>query len=58
MEQILTPFDVTFRYYCHANYRPFFACYGAELVPGEQYFSTAAEIEQAAKHYLDFLENM
>jgi putative NADPH-quinone reductase len=58
MEQILTPFDVTFRYYCHANYRSFFACYGAELVPGEEYYSTTVEIEQAAKNYLEFLENL
>lgn len=58
LDQLLAPFETTFRYYCHADYRPFFAYYGAELVPGEEYSSTTTEIEKGAKDYLEFLENM
>lgn len=58
LEQLLTPFETTFRYYCHAEYSSFFAFYGAEIVPGEEYSSDIAEIEKGAKDYLEFLEKM
>lgn len=58
LEQLLTPFETTFRYYCQADYRSFFAFYGEELIAGEAYHSTTSEIEMGAKDYLDFLENM
>lgn len=58
LEQLLTPFETTFRYYCHADYRSFFAFYGAELVPGEEYFSSTEEIEKGVKDYLEFLEKL
>ena len=41
LAQLLTPFETTLRYYCRADYRPFFAFYGAERVPGEEYDSAA-----------------
>lgn len=58
LEQLLAPFETTFRYYCHADYRSFFAFYGEELVAGEEYTPTTSEIEKGAKEYLAFLENM
>ncbi len=58
LEHLLTPFETTFRYYCHADYRSFFAFYGAEITPGEEYASAAKDIEKGAKDYLEFLENM
>lgn len=58
LEQILTPFETTLRFYCHANYRPFFAFYGSETTPGEDYSSTSNEIEKSTQDYLLFLENM
>jgi putative NADPH-quinone reductase len=54
-EQLLTPFEITFRYYCHAEYRSFFAFYGAEKIPGEEYASTTEEIEKSARDYLNFI---
>lgn len=51
LEQLLTPFETTF-YYCNANYRPFFAFYGAEHEP------TANELEQSAQNYLSFMDNL
>lgn len=58
LEQLLTPFETTLRHYCHADYRSFFAFYGAETVPGEEYASTSEELEKGAKDYLNFLSNL
>lgn len=58
LEQLLAPFEITFRYYCHAEYRSFFAFYGAEVTPGEEYASTTEEIEKSAKDYLNFIAGM
>ena len=58
LEQLLTPFEVTFQYYCHADYRPFFAYYGTEIIPGEPYSSSEMEIEKGAVAYIGFLEQM
>jgi len=52
---VLAPFETTLRYYCRADYQPFFAFYGAELVPGEDYHSTAEEIERSAENYARFV---
>lgn len=58
LEQILIPFELTFRYYCHAEYRSFFVFYGAEEIPGEEYASTTEEIEKSAKDYLNFISGI
>ncbi len=58
LEQLLSPLETTLHYYCHADYRSFFAFYGAEAVPGVEYSSPTVEIEQSAKSYLDFLSKM
>lgn len=58
LEQLLAPFETIFRYYCHADYRSFFAFYGAETTPGEEYASTPKEIEKGTDDYLRFLENI
>lgn len=55
LAQLLAPFETTLRYYCRADYQPFFAFYGAELVPGEDYHSTAEEIERSAENYVRFV---
>ena len=55
LAQLLAPFETTLRYYCRADYQPFFAFYGAELVPGEDYHSTAEEIERSAENYAHFV---
>ena len=58
LEQLLTPFETTLRYYCRADYQAFFAFYGAELVPGEDYHSTADEIERSAEDYARFVASL
>lgn len=58
LKELLTPYEATFRYYCHADYRPFFAFNGTETVPGEAYASTEAVIEKSAKDYLNFLATL
>lgn len=58
LEQLLTPFETTLRYYCRADYQAFFAFYGAELVPGEDYHSTTDEIERSAKDYARFVASL
>ena len=58
LEQLLTPFETTLRYYCRADYRPFFAFYGAELVPGEDYHLMTDEIERSAKDYARFVASL
>ena len=55
LAQLLAPFETTLRYYCRADYQPFFAFYGAELVPGEDYHSTAEEVERSAENYAHFV---
>jgi putative NADPH-quinone reductase len=51
LEQILTPFEVTFRY-CDADYRSFYAFYGAEGEIGP------SELEQSTQDYLKFIDNL
>lgn len=58
MEEILTPFKVLFKYYCHADYQNFYAFYGSEKIPGVDYYSTEDEIEQSTKEYLQFLSSL
>ena len=58
LEELLRPFETTLRYYCHADYRSFFAFYGAEIVPGEDYASEREDIEKSAADYLSFLFNL
>lgn len=49
--QLLAPFEVTFRY-VYADYRSFFAFYGAEeKLPGK-------EIEKSAQDYISFLKKL
>ena len=52
LEELLAPFEATFRGYCHADYGPLFAFYGATAAPSKE------EIEQSAKEYLNFIENL
>lgn len=58
LEQLLAPYETTFRYYCHADYRSLFAFYSSEIIPGEEYTSTAEEIEKSAKDYLNFISGI
>ena len=58
MEQILAPFELAFRYYFHADWRGFFAFYGAEETPGVDYKSSAEQIEKGAAEYAEFLRNL
>ncbi len=55
LEQLLVPFEATLRHYCRADYRSFFAFYGEEIIPGEEYASTTERIEKSAIDYLSFL---
>ncbi|WP_028778518.1 NAD(P)H-dependent oxidoreductase [Shimazuella kribbensis] len=64
LEQILSPFETTFRY-CDANYRSLFAFYGKENEPGENdpssnepMNSTLNILEKSAQDYLDFIDNL
>ena len=58
MEQILAPFEPAFRYYFHADWRGFFAFYGAEETPGVDYQSSTEQIEKGAAEYAEFLRNL
>ncbi len=58
LAELLAPFEATLRYYCHADYQPFFAFYGAEQVPGEDYHSSKEEIERSAEDYARFVESL
>lgn len=58
LEQLLSPIEASLRYYCHADYRSFFAFYGAESTPGLDYRSAEEEIEKSAKDYLNFLGSL
>ncbi|MCK2004768.1 NAD(P)H-dependent oxidoreductase [[Brevibacterium] frigoritolerans] len=51
LEHLLSPFETTFLY-CNADYRPFFAFYGAENEP------SVSELEKSAQDYLNFVENL
>lgn len=58
MEQILAPFEPAFRYYFHADWRGFFAFYGAEETLGVDYKSSVTQIEKGAAEYAEFLRNL
>lgn len=49
LSQILTPFETSF-VYCNADYRSFFAFYGAEYEPSIE------SVEKSAEDYMDFLK--
>ncbi|TKH05423.1 NAD(P)H-dependent oxidoreductase [Peribacillus simplex] len=51
LEHLLSPFETTFLY-CNADYRSFFAFYGAENEP------SASELENSAQDYLNFIDNL
>ena len=51
LSQILTPFETSFRY-CNADYRSFFAFYGAEYEP------TVENVEKSAKDLIVFLKQL
>ena len=51
LSQLLTPFETTFRY-TGADYRSFFAFYGAEYGP------TADRVTQSARDYINFLNRL
>jgi len=51
LEQVLLPFETT-AIYCKADYRSFFAFYGAEFGP------SVSEIEKSTQDYLNFIDNM
>lgn len=51
LEQLLAPFETTFRY-CGADYRSFFALYGTEKE------SAANELEASTQRYLQFIDHL
>ncbi|MEY8754206.1 NAD(P)H-dependent oxidoreductase [Peribacillus frigoritolerans] len=51
LEHLLSPFETTFLY-CNADYRSFFAFYGAENEP------SVSELEKSAQDYLNFVVNL
>lgn len=61
LEQILVPFETTFRY-CNADYRSPFAFYGKENEPGgneeEENGLGSIQLEKSAQDYLDFVDNL
>lgn len=61
LEQILVPFETTFRY-CHANFRSVFAFYGKESKPGgneeEDHHPGVSELEKSAQDYLSFVDSL
>ena len=58
LREVLTPFELAFKYYFHADYRDFFAFYGAEETPGVDYVSSEDDLERGAKEYAEFLRNL
>lgn len=58
MEQLLTPFELAFHYCFHADWRGFFAFYGAEETPGVDYESSVTQIKKGAAEYAEFLKNL
>lgn len=62
LEHILSPFETTFRY-CDADYRSFYAFYGSESAPGEmepgtEIAASVSILEQSARGYLNFIDNL
>jgi len=58
LEHLLAPFETTFLY-CKADYRSFFAFYGAEIEPSkEDEESLKRELENNAQQYLQFIDNL
>jgi len=62
LDQILTPFETTFRY-CDADYRSFFAFYGQEAAPGGNtpdmdLLSPDRVLDLSAHDYIRFIDNM
>jgi len=51
LEQILVPFEMTFLF-CNAEYRTFFAFYGAESEP------SASKLEKSTRDYLNFIDTL
>ncbi|QPQ28837.1 NAD(P)H-dependent oxidoreductase [Lysinibacillus sp. JNUCC 51] len=51
LEEVLVPFKAT-ALYCEADYRSFFAFYGAEYKP------CTSEVEKSVKDYFNFVENI
>jgi len=58
LREVLTPFELAFKYYFRADYRDFFAFYGAEETPGVDYVSSQDDLERGAKEYAEFLRNL
>ncbi|WP_107770001.1 NAD(P)H-dependent oxidoreductase [Campylobacter concisus] len=58
LREVLTPFELAFKYYFHADYRDFFAFYGAEETPGVDYVSSQDDLEQGSREYAEFLRNL
>ena len=58
LREVLTPFELTFKYYFRADYRDFFAFYGAEETPGVDYVSSQDDLERGAREYAEFLQNL
>lgn len=56
--RVLTPFELAFKYYFHADYRDFFVFYGAEETPGVDYVSSKDDLERGAREYAEFLRNL
>ncbi|MFF2479826.1 NAD(P)H-dependent oxidoreductase [Paenibacillus sp. NPDC058071] len=51
LDQLLTPFEISFLY-CNADYRSFFAYYGAEEGTDPN------ELEESAQNYLTFIDKL
>ena len=58
LREVLTPFELAFKYYFRADYRGFFAFYGAEETPGVDYVSSQDDLERGAREYAEFLRNL
>jgi len=52
LDHLLSPFETTFLY-CNADYRSFYAFYGAE-----NYEPSESEMEKSAQDYLNFVDNL
>lgn len=50
-EQVLSPFELSFQY-CKADYRSFYAFYGAEHEP------SASKLDEGALDYVKFIDNL
>ena len=58
LREVLTPFELAFKYYFRADYRDFFAFYAAEETPGVDYVSSQDDLERGAREYAEFLRNL